>query len=93
MGTLKMTMPDERYNAVIRTEQFLKDLCDPKKTPRVPKEVREQAYYCLRHYPSKHHMDVAGSVLPNVFESRDKLDELSLLLYGYEEKKNARTVD
>jgi hypothetical protein len=59
MGTIKMTMPNERYNAVIRAEQFLKDLCDPKKTPRVPKEFRKQAYYCLRHYPSKHHMDVA----------------------------------
>ena len=88
-----MTMPNERYNAVIRTEQFLKDLCDPKKTPRVPKEFRKQAYYCLRHYPSKHHMDVAGSVIPHVFESQDKLDDLSLLLYGYEEKKNARSVD
>jgi hypothetical protein len=93
MGTIKMTMPNERYNAVIRAEQFLKDLCDPKKTPRVPKEFRKQAYYCLRHYPSKHHMDVAGSVIPHVFESQDKLDDLSLLLYGYEEKKNARSVD
>jgi hypothetical protein len=93
MGTLKMTMPNERYNAVIRAEHFLKDLCDPKKTPRVPKEIRKQAYYCLRHYPSKHHMDVAGSVIPHVFETSNTLDDLSLLLYGYEEKKNARTVD
>ena len=90
---MKMTMPNERYNAVIRTSQFLQDLCDPKKTPRVPKEIRKQAYYCLRHYPSKHHMDVVASVVPSVFETRDTLDELSLLLHGYEEKKRARAVD
>jgi hypothetical protein len=88
-----MTMPDERYRAVLRTEEFLKELCDPKKTPRVPKTIRQQAYYCLRHYPSKHHMDVVGSVVTGVFESRDKLDELSLMLYGYEGKKNARSMD
>lgn len=90
---MKMTMPNERYSAVLRTEQFLKDLCDPKKTPRVPKEIRKQAYYCLRHYPGKYHMDVVGSVVPSVFETDNKLDELSLLLHGYEEKQHARTVD
>ncbi len=88
-----MTLPDERYRAVVRTEEFLKDLCDPKKTPRVPRAIRQQAYYCLRHYPSKYHMDVVGTVAPSVFETRDKLDELSLLMQGYEEKKNARSVD
>ena len=88
-----MTLPDERYRAVVRTEEFLKDLCNPRKTPRVPKAIREQAYYCLRHYPSKYHMDVAGSVVTGVFETKDKLDELSLLMHGYEEKKRARTMD
>jgi hypothetical protein len=88
-----MTMPDERYRAVQRTKEFLMDLCDPKKTPRVPKDVRQQAYFCLRHYPDKYHMDAAASVLPSIFETRDPLDKLSLLIYGYEEKKNAGSVD
>jgi hypothetical protein len=35
-----MTLPNERYAAVTRTEQFLKDLCDPKKTPRVPRDSK-----------------------------------------------------
>ena len=52
-----MTLPIERTQAVLRTEQFLKDLLDPKKTPRVPKDVREQAYSCLRHYPSRYNME------------------------------------
>jgi hypothetical protein len=52
-----MTVPIERTNAVLRTEEFLKDLLDPKKTPRIPKAIREQAYSCLRHYPTKYDMD------------------------------------
>lgn len=53
-----MTIPVERTNAVIWTESFLKDLLDPKKTPRVPKSVRQQAGRLLRHYPSKFEMDM-----------------------------------
>jgi hypothetical protein len=88
-----MTLPDERYRAVLNTEKFLNDLLDPKKTPRVPKAIRKQAYYCLRHYPSKYHMDIVGSVATHVFETKDKLDDVSMLIYNYEEKKNARTLD
>lgn len=51
-----MTLPIERTNAVLRTERFLMDLRDPKKYPRVPKEVREEANRLLRHYPSKYNM-------------------------------------
>jgi len=32
-----MTLPFERKRAVTNTEQFLKDLLDPQKTPRVPR--------------------------------------------------------
>ena len=51
-----MTLPIERTQAVLRTEEFLKDLLDPKKTPRVPKDIRKKAANCLRHYPSKYNM-------------------------------------
>ena len=53
-----MTVPIERTNAVVWTESFLMDLLDPKKTPRVPKSVRDQARRLLRHYPSKFEMDM-----------------------------------
>lgn len=53
-----MTVPQERKNAVIKTEQFLLDLLDPKVTPRISKGLRIKASYCLRHYPSKHLMDI-----------------------------------
>ena len=49
-----MTLPIERTYAVRNTEQFLLDLCNPKKTPRVPAGVREQARRLLRHYPTKY---------------------------------------
>jgi len=62
-----MTLPVERKQAVLRTEQFLKDLLDPKKTPRVPKAIREQAYRCLRHYPHKYDMEMASEQAPTVF--------------------------
>jgi hypothetical protein len=53
-----MTVPYERTNAVINTEQFLYDLCDSKKTPRVPKSVRQEAHRLLRHYPSQYEMNM-----------------------------------
>jgi hypothetical protein len=49
-----MTLPIERTYAVRNTEQFLLDLCNSKKTPRVPAGVREQARRLLRHYPTKY---------------------------------------
>ena len=49
-----MTLPIERTNAVKRTEQFLLDLCNSKKTPRVPAGIREEARRLLRHYPTKY---------------------------------------
>ena len=82
-----MTLPYERYNAVIRTEEFLKDLMDPKKTPRVPKEVRDQAYYCLRHYPGGYYLDVLATKCPEVLETQNPIDDLSMLIHGYEAKK------
>ena len=53
-----MTVPVERTNAVIYTEQFLLDLLDPKKTPRIPKAIRQRANSLLRHYPGKYYMDM-----------------------------------
>jgi hypothetical protein len=53
-----MTVPIERTNAVIRTQKFLLDLLDPKKTPRVPRSIRQDARNLLRHYPSEFEMNV-----------------------------------
>lgn len=47
-----MTLPDERTRSVRNARNFLRSLLDPKKTPRVPKAIRREAYWCLRHFPS-----------------------------------------
>ena len=64
-------MPDERRHAVNRTRDFLSDLLDPKKTPRVPKAIRDRAYRCIKHYPGEYHMDIAKEQAPKVFGEWD----------------------
>lgn len=53
-----MTLPSERTRAVNYTREFLYSLIDPRKTPRVPKHIREDASRLLRHYPSQVDMDI-----------------------------------
>jgi hypothetical protein len=52
-----MTLPSERTRAVQNTRDFLLDLLDPKKTPRIPREIRRRASALLRHYPSRLDME------------------------------------
>jgi len=82
-----MTLPFERYNTIKRTEEFLKDLMDPKKTPRVPKSIRRQAYYCLRHYPSGFNLDLLATRCPDQLETTNPIDELSQMVFNYENRK------
>lgn len=65
-----MTLPDERYRAVLAAERLLKDLCDPSMTPRVPKAVRQRASGVLRHYPGSWDMQRAAAACPEVFQER-----------------------
>lgn len=53
-----MTIASERTRAVNSTYDFLFDLLDPKKTPRVPKQIRQQARSLLRHYPCRWDMEM-----------------------------------
>jgi hypothetical protein len=69
-----MTLPDERYRAVLAAEQLLRDLCDPKKTPRVPAVIRGRARSALRHYPSKYDMYCAAAAAPGIF--REEMEDL-----------------
>ena len=76
-----MTLPDERYRAVLAAEEFLYELLDPKKT-KVPKRIREQARSILRHYPSDWHMVAVCDVMPEYF--RTELDPLTKMVMNYE---------
>lgn len=77
-----MTLPDERYRAVIQTRRFLLDLCNPEHTPRVPKIIREHARSMLRHYPSDWDMQRAAKGTPEVFQER--MESVTRLIMEYE---------
>jgi len=65
-----VTLPDERYRAVVQTRRFLLDLCNTQHTPRVPKLIRDTARSMLRHYPSDYDMNRAAQAAPEVFQER-----------------------
>jgi hypothetical protein len=62
-----MTLPDERYRAVVQTQKFLAEILN---TPRVPKAVKDQARSLLRHYPNAYDMNKAAQTSPEVFAER-----------------------
>ena len=78
-----MTLPDERYRAVVQTEKFLQQILS---TPRVPKAIKDQARWCLRHYPSAWDMKRAAEDCPSVFAER--LDPLVKMVWQYDNEIN-----
>lgn len=66
-----MTIPTERTRAVIQAEELLLDLVSSRKTPRIPKEIRDRAARILRHYPSKYDMELAAETSPELFGELD----------------------
>ncbi len=82
-----MTLPDERYRAVMMARSFMYDLCDPKKTPGVPKAIRDQARGVLRHYPDTWEMQQAAEGAPQVFA--EKMEPVYRMFKQYEENKKS----
>jgi hypothetical protein len=72
-----MTLPDERYRALKNAEQFLLELCDPKKTPKVPSEVRDRARGVLRHYPTNFDMGRLAEAAPDIVSNKPIWDHYS----------------
>lgn len=80
-----MTLPDERYAAVLRTRSFLLNLLNREHTPRVPKIIRDEAKHCLRHFPDKRDMDHAAITSPNLFQ--EQMEPLYRMVKQYEQDK------
>lgn len=80
-----MTLPDERYRAVVQTRRFLYDLTNPEHTPRVPKIIREHARAMLRHYPSDWEMNQAATAAPHVFA--EKMEPLYRMVKAFDQEK------
>jgi hypothetical protein len=82
-----MTLPDERYRAVVWAERFLQDLAhDYKKYPRIPKTVREEAFSILRHFPSSFDLKMAEQGAPGVFQER--MEPLYRMVKQYNQDKD-----
>jgi hypothetical protein len=81
-----MTLPDERYRAVVQTQRFLLRILT---TPRVPKAVKDEARSLLRHYPSEYDMSKTAQTSPDIFAER--MEEVTRMFKKYEEGKNNET--
>jgi len=77
-----MTLPDERYRAVVQTQRFLLRILT---TPRVPKAVKDEARSMLRHYPSEWDMRQAATGAPDVFQER--MEPLYRMVKQYDMEK------
>jgi hypothetical protein len=77
-----VTLPDERYRAVMQTIDFLTEICN---TPRVPKVIKQQARSLLRHYPSAWDMKRAAENCPDIFAER--MEPLYRMVKAYEQDK------
>lgn len=80
-----MTLPDERYRAVLQTKKFLQDLLI---TPRVPKAIKDGARSCLRHYPDTWDMQQVADASPHVFSER--MEPVTRLFKQYEQTKEEK---
>lgn len=81
-----MTLPDERYRAVLQTRKFLFEILN---TARVPKAIKENATYCLRHYPTEYDMSKAAKDSPDIFA--EHMEDVTRLFKQHEMNKNDKT--
>jgi hypothetical protein len=63
-----MTLPDERFRSIFRTAEFLAELTDPKSTPGIPKKIRDEARWYLRHYPTYYDLKDLEQAAPHVVQ-------------------------
>ena len=75
-----MTLPDERYRAVMQTQRFLLRLLT---TPRVPKAVKDEARACLRHYPNEYDMKKVSQTSADIFAER--MEDVTRMFKQYEQ--------
>jgi hypothetical protein len=66
-----MTMPDERYRAMVEGLKLIEDLLIPQVTPRVPGDVRERARWIMRHHPSAYELSRLAQHAPSMLSTKD----------------------
>ncbi len=76
-----MTIAEERYEAVWKARDFIQSLMDPKATPKVPREIRKEAYWRLRHFPSPFDMEETRKKVPEIWGYCQKDETLCVVVY------------
>ncbi len=66
-----MTMPDERYRAMLEGMRLIEDLLIPQVTPRVPGNIRERARWIMRHYPNQFELEQIANAVPDKLATKD----------------------
>lgn len=81
-----MTLPDERYRAVMWAKKFLEGIAHDKKAyPRISKTIRGEAYSILRHFPNEWDLDSAARRAPDVFQER--MEDVQRMMEKYKQGK------
>ena len=80
-----MTLPDERYRAVMMARKFMIDIMNYRSG--LSKEMQDEARAVLRHFPSEYDLDMAAEKAPHVFQKR--MEPLYRMVKQYDmENKN-----
>jgi hypothetical protein len=66
-----MTMPDQRYRAMLEGMRLIEDLLIPQATPRVPGSIRERARWIMRHHPSQSELEHMATLCPQMLSTYD----------------------
>ncbi len=81
-----MTLPDERYRAVLDARALLYDLADSRRMPEVSPELRHRVTHILRHFPTPTEMDLAAKQCPNLFQL--EIEAVWRLMLSYKEGRD-----
>jgi hypothetical protein len=86
-----MTLPDERYRAIMYAKSFCEDLLDSRKTPKVPKAIRERARGVLRHFPDEYYLSMLADSRPDIIERKgEAFDPLYKMVKEYSLRKDEK---
>ena len=80
-----MTLPDERYRAVMQTAKFLQALSFSGELKRIPLAVRQEARALLRHYPNEYDMKKVSQTSADIFAER--MEDVTRMFKKYEQSK------
>ena len=83
-----MTLPDERYRAIMYAKSLCEDLLYSDRTPRVPRAIRERARGVLRHFPEEYYLSMLAESRPDIIERKgEAFDPLYKMVKEYDLQK------